>query len=207
MNDKFLELPEEKRLRIINAGFEVFSRSPYKRASTDDIAAKAGISKGLLFYYFQNKKSLYLYLFDYAVDFVTKHVVDGPMLEITDFFELFEHAARRKYALLQVSPFILDFIMRAYYSKGEDVSDDISRRVTDAAAASYMTYFTKIDFSKFKGDVEPTQIFKMLLWLGDGYLYNRQRMNRPFDLDDLMEQFESWMALFKKISYKEEFLQ
>ena len=65
MNEKFFTLSPEKQARITNAAPEVFARNDYKHASTDDIAAKAGISKGLLFYYFRNKQSLYLYLYDY----------------------------------------------------------------------------------------------------------------------------------------------
>lgn len=52
MNEKFYSLQEEKQQSIINASMEVFAKNEYKRASTDLIAAKAGISKGLLFYYF-----------------------------------------------------------------------------------------------------------------------------------------------------------
>ena len=59
MENKFLELPKEKQLRIINAGMEYFGQYGYKNAKTDDIATKAGISKGLLFYYFKNKKSFF----------------------------------------------------------------------------------------------------------------------------------------------------
>ena len=61
MNEKFLELTEEKQMRIIDAAMEVFGTNEYKHAVTDEIARKAGISKGLLFYYFKNKKSLYQY--------------------------------------------------------------------------------------------------------------------------------------------------
>ena len=50
MNEKFYELPPEKQQRIINAGLEVFGAHDYPQASTDDITAKAEISKGLLFY-------------------------------------------------------------------------------------------------------------------------------------------------------------
>ena len=57
MENKFLELPKEKQLRIINAGMEYFGQYGYKNAKTDDIATKAGISKGLLSYYFKNKKN------------------------------------------------------------------------------------------------------------------------------------------------------
>lgn len=49
-------LSSEKELAIVNASLEVFSQSEYKHAATDEIAHKAGISKGLLFYYFKNKE-------------------------------------------------------------------------------------------------------------------------------------------------------
>ena len=54
MNEKFYELPPEKQQRIINAGLEVFGAHDYPQASTDDMTAKAEISKGLLLYYFKN---------------------------------------------------------------------------------------------------------------------------------------------------------
>lgn len=65
MNDRFYELPEEKQLAIFNAAMEVFGENDYKRASTDLIAKKAGISKGMLFYYFHNKKELFLQTFSF----------------------------------------------------------------------------------------------------------------------------------------------
>ena len=96
MNEQFFHLPEEKQQAIINASLEVFATHEYKRASTDDIAAKAGISKGLLFYYFHNKKSLYLYIYDYTKQIVTAQVVDAHFKEITDFFELLAYSAQKK---------------------------------------------------------------------------------------------------------------
>ena len=62
MNEKFFHLPEEKQQRILNAGFRVFSQNSYKRSPMSEIAAEAGISKSLLFFYFRNKKELYLFL-------------------------------------------------------------------------------------------------------------------------------------------------
>ena len=62
MNEKFYSLPEEKRNRIINAGFKVFAKNSYKKSPVGEIAEEAGISKSLLFFYFKNKKELYLFL-------------------------------------------------------------------------------------------------------------------------------------------------
>ena len=115
MGEKFEGLSKEKRQRIINAGFEVFSQNDYRRASTDVIAARAGISKGLLFYYFRNKKSLYLYLFDYLKKMLIKLVVDKKFMEITDFFELLEYSTQKKMENWQKHPYLLDFAMRTYF--------------------------------------------------------------------------------------------
>ena len=158
MNMKFYELPAEKQLRIINAGFEVFSQSEYKKASTEDISVKAEISKGLLFYYFHDKKSLYLFLFEYGANFIKDHVIDDYIFEITDFFELCAYAAERKVQMLQKSPFIMDFIMRAFYSQNEAVSDDVRKKVNDETAKIFASYFSNIDYSNFRQDTNPKDI-------------------------------------------------
>ncbi|MDO7203058.1 TetR/AcrR family transcriptional regulator [Paraclostridium bifermentans] len=66
MTELFNKLNEDKRLAIINSGIEVFSIYGFQKASTDLITSKAGISKGLLFYYFKNKLSYFTYLFEYS---------------------------------------------------------------------------------------------------------------------------------------------
>lgn len=62
MNPKFYDLPLKKQQAILNAGFHVFSQNSYKKSPMREIAETAGISKSLLFHYFQNKKDLYLFL-------------------------------------------------------------------------------------------------------------------------------------------------
>jgi AcrR family transcriptional regulator len=51
---------EERVGRILEAGQRVFSSRPYDEISIDEIAAEAGMSKGLLYHYFANKRELYL---------------------------------------------------------------------------------------------------------------------------------------------------
>lgn len=205
MNEKFLELPEEKQMRIINAGFEVFSQNDYKRASTEQIAAKAGISKGLLFYYFHNKKSLYLFLYEYAQNHLKESVLDSHFFEITDVFELFEYAALSKYTLLRKSPHIADFVMRSFYSQKEDVSDELNQRFCDASAEIFSSFLSKMDYSKFRNDINPQEILQMLIWMADGYLHEKQRLGLEFKLEDMMEKYRIWTGLLKQISYKEEY--
>jgi len=49
-----------RRAQLIEAGAELFNARPYDEISIDDIAASAGISKGLLYHYFDGKRGLYV---------------------------------------------------------------------------------------------------------------------------------------------------
>ncbi len=48
----------ETKERIMNAAFELFSSRGYDKVSLNDVIAKAGVSKGGLFHYFDSKYSL-----------------------------------------------------------------------------------------------------------------------------------------------------
>ena len=205
MIEKFLALPKEKQIHIINAAMEVFGKNEYKHAVTDDIAAKAGISKGLLFYYFHNKKELYLYVLEYCNQLLKDLIVDEAFYKITDFFEMMEYGADKKMSLLHEYPFITDFVIRAYYSSNEIVSEETSKRVQAANEESFYLYFSHIDFSKFKEGVDPHYIYQMLVWMCDGYLREQQSKHTEIDLDHIMQEFHTWKVMFRKMVYKEEF--
>ena len=70
--DKFLALTEEKRLTILNAALQCFGKFGYEKASINDIAVAAHISKASVFQYFGSKKQLYIYLLEYC-----KKIIEG----------------------------------------------------------------------------------------------------------------------------------
>ena len=61
MKERFFSLPVEKQQAILNAGYRVFSQNSYKNSPMSEIAKEAGISKSLLFYYFQNNFAVLQY--------------------------------------------------------------------------------------------------------------------------------------------------
>ncbi|MCL2568131.1 MAG: TetR/AcrR family transcriptional regulator [Oscillospiraceae bacterium] len=69
--ETFLALPADKQKKIVDAALQVFSENTYSKASTGYIAATAGISKGMVFHYFGNKRALYFYLLDLCGDILT----------------------------------------------------------------------------------------------------------------------------------------
>lgn len=205
MNEKFYSLPKEKQNRIINAAMEVFADNEYKRASTDLIAVKAGISKGLLFYYFQNKKELYLYVYNYLIDVMKGLAADSSYLEISDFFALLEHFVRRKMIVLEENPYITEFSLRAFYSEKEEVSEALNNQNAEERDNLYGTYFSHIDKTKFKEEINPYKIYQMLVWMTDGYLHERRMNGKGWELNELMDEFNIWMDTMKNMVYKEEY--
>ena len=56
--ETFLNLPEEKRNRILDAAIQEFAANPYDVASISNIVRKVGIAKGSFYQYFEDKKDL-----------------------------------------------------------------------------------------------------------------------------------------------------
>jgi AcrR family transcriptional regulator len=60
--ETFFNLPEDKRQRIVELAIEEFAVHPYGAASLSRIVARAGIAKGSIYQYFENKLDLYRWL-------------------------------------------------------------------------------------------------------------------------------------------------
>ncbi len=65
--EQFEAIREKSREKILSAALELFANKGYYATSIDSIAKKAGISKGLIYNYFESKKSILLAIFDDAM--------------------------------------------------------------------------------------------------------------------------------------------
>ena len=52
------DVSTQRRTQILEAALKVFARKGFSNARTDDIAQEAGISKGLLYWYFESKDAI-----------------------------------------------------------------------------------------------------------------------------------------------------
>jgi AcrR family transcriptional regulator len=50
----------DRRAELLAIGRQLFARHAYDELSIDDVAAAAGVAKGLLYYYFKSKRGFYL---------------------------------------------------------------------------------------------------------------------------------------------------
>lgn len=62
----FLNLPEEKRKAFLEIALDEFANNDYNTASVSKIVEKAGIAKGSVYQYFEDKQDLFMHLLDFA---------------------------------------------------------------------------------------------------------------------------------------------
>ena len=202
---KFESLPEQRREAIVNAAVETFGRCDYKSASTEDIARRAGISKGLLFFYFKNKKELYLYLMEHLMEKVSDLVVDDGFYEIDDFFDLLVYAAETKRKVLSRFPYLLEFSIRAFYPEHKDIKDTMDGWTQRQIDLMFSTYFRCVRFDRFRDDIDPKYVLDLLIWLADGYLHQQRALHQRLDMDAMLDEMYRWCDMLKAYSYKEEY--
>jgi AcrR family transcriptional regulator len=75
---------DARREQLVALGSEMFSERPFDEVSIDDIAAAAGISKGLLYHYFPSKRDFYVAVVRQAADEMKVVTETDPGLEPID---------------------------------------------------------------------------------------------------------------------------
>lgn len=203
MNERFFALPCEKQHRILDAAYQVFSKSSYKGASMSEIAACGGISKSLLFHYFTNKKELYLYLWKYALKVTKQAVAKYNVMETEDFFEMLHRSLLAKCSVMKKYPHISAFSLNAYYEQYPEIKCAIEDSFSMESQASENMIFSKIDTSFLRKDIDVKRMYEEIIYAMDGYMLKKYRTGR-FDSEEIEKEVDRLIDLWKTIYTGEE---
>jgi TetR/AcrR family transcriptional regulator len=207
MYSKFLNLDSEKQNRIINAAIKEFAQKGYSNASTNEIVKEAGISKGLLFHYFQNKKQLFLFLFDTCVELITDDFYKKIDLSETDFFQRIRQSVLIKMELLAQYPDLFKFVEKAYMDDAADIQAEMQKKIRELNHINIGKIYEGIDVSKFRNDIDIQKIFKIITWtfekLSDEELYKAKLLpNYEIDYQKVQKEAEEYFEILIKCFYK-----
>lgn len=205
MLEAFFNLSAKKQATILNAAFKCFGAQGYKKASMNDIASAAHISKPALFHYFGTKKNLYLYALQRCAEIFIAALSDGFEPATDDFFERILLATDIKIALLKKHPALLAFLSAAYKETNKEVVTEIKELMAGAEtnALREQIVFAGTDLTRFKDDVDPKLVLKMLMSMGYGYMNPTEPFSKE-DLDTMREDFKQSVGLLKAHLYKED---
>lgn len=128
MYETFEKLTVEKKDQIIQVCLEEFIENGYQNASTNTIVKRLGISKGVLFLYFKNKKNLYLYLVEHIskilIEYYFNKYTDGPLINI----DIFDNLGDYYKELMQNKPTVFLFLMQAFLDTPKEIKEEVDAR-------------------------------------------------------------------------------
>lgn len=183
-------IEETRRELIVDSALRLILKNGYDRTTLDHVAAQAGVSKGLISYYFPNKDALFLAVLDkihqrLRQDLESCYRADLPArerlrLNLKNLFGS-EKRARQYYVVL------LDFLARVPREKS----------IQAGAEAIYQTVLTYVEWTVVDGirsgefrEVDSKQEAAMIVALMEGlvlqWLFNRQgvTLEQAYELCD-----------------------
>ncbi len=203
MNEKFFGLPPEKQECILRAGWRVFSRNSYKKSPMGEIAAEAGISKSLLFYYFGNKRELYLFLWDRCAKITMQYLTEFSCYEQEDLFDAMYRGMQAKLRLLAEYPDMGLFAVKAFYEREEEICK--------AVQESYRRYFQvkadkvlmRLDRGQFVPGLDLEMMYREMYWASEGYLWEMLQRG-GLDVGRMERDFLRLLDFWKSVYLKKE---
>ncbi len=201
MNDKFFELPPEKRQRIIDSGYKVFSSDSYKKCPVGEIAAGAGISKSLLFFYLRNKIELYLFLWVECAKEKMNYLNLYECYEGKDLFEMMERGMRAKLHIMREHPEMAEFAVRAFYEKDQEISASIQKSYKHYFSIKALSAIQSLNPSDFVPGLDLRLMYRNMYLAAEGYLWEMlQRGDLDYEqLDkDFQKLLEFWKSVYKR---------
>jgi len=204
---KFLNLKPEKRERIVNAAMKEFAQKGFKNASTDAIVKEAAISKGALFHYFNNKKDLFFFLYDYSLDILMNQMQLKYNYDEKDFFERLRQGSLLKIEILKKHPEMYDFMAAAYMEVSGEVKGDLDSRNKGLIATRQNILNEGIDTSKFKDEVDSKRAFEIIGWTLEGFTKKEMGRVKNYSLyeqnyNDVTKELDIYLDMLKKSFYK-----
>lgn len=184
-----------------------FAQNGFKNSSTDTIVKDAAISKGALFHYFNNKKDLFLYLYDYALDVLMKEMTLKFNYDEKDFFERLRQGSLLKFEIWKVHPEMYNFILVAYMEETPEIKEEISKRSMEVIANSQGFLYEGIDHSKFKDGVDIKRAIEIIVWTIEGFTTKELRKAKILSLNEqnyseLLKESDIYLEILKKSFYK-----
>lgn len=204
--ERFENLDPPKQQKILEAALVEFAENGYVKASTNRIVKQAGIGKGMLFYYFKNKKDLYEYLIEYSLNFILREYLSLVDIKEADFIKRLQGAVQLKMKAQLENEHVFNFMGTFMLTKDLDLPPHLQKRYEQLQQQGYALLYEGIDKTLFRKDVDVDKAFNLIRWGVDGYqqdLLQRLQGQKMTELDfkPYWDEFYEYLDILKKSFY------
>ncbi len=155
--DMFLNLDEQKKLRILGAAIDEFAHKSYGNASMNVVVEKAGISKGALFKYFTSKAGLFGYVYRMSLGIIKdylREVRDGS--ENEDFFVRLQKVMQAGIDFTRAHPGLARIYYRIIFTGDSPHKKEILAEIHGESLEFIQSLIQKgIDRGELRPDLDP----------------------------------------------------
>jgi len=181
---------EQRRAAVINAACEVFAKYGYQKASMQDIALTAGVSKSVLFKYFGTKELLYRAVFRMAADGIS--AADNEARAEIDatqcVFDTMRRTVDTRMRLFSSSPWVYSFS----YAAAFDADPFVRALVQEEYARREIGKVRLGAYAGIRGDITAEDAQKMIFWISQGFLEEKRNAGAT-EPESLKREFSAWI--------------
>lgn len=208
MKEAFISLDEKRQYEILAAAMGEFAEHGFTQASTNRIVKRAGMSKGMLYYYFGNKQTLFDDALDFALVHIENHMLNGIASEKEGFIERCARLSHIKYRYFMAHPAISQFITSVYFS--DDLNEEQKLRNENFIENREKILFDNLDLTRFRDDIDQRTAMKLVAWTIDGYTREMEHLMKTEGMDfsrfdAYFDEFDHYLDAMRKLYYKEEY--
>lgn len=193
----------EKHDLIMRAAAALFARQGYKKTTVDEIVAAAGISKGLFYHYFKNKKELYVNLYSSYTSILSREIGVKLDMSETDFFKRLKQIAHIRIDFVARYPGLWNFLYSAYYEEHPDIAPLIKQENEGFLQRSYAGSASNIDWSKLKQGLTPDKAIELITWVAEGFVRKIAESDHASNAQ-FYYQFDEYLEVLKTGLVEEE---
>lgn len=193
----------EKYNKIVEVSLMLFSKYGYKKTAVDEIVMEAGISKGLFYHYFRNKKDLYLHLYKELSILLTEKIYKISNADNTpkDLFNQIRDMLYVQITLMKESPYMYEFFYSVRNEQDKGICQSLQEIDKELEQNGYKNIMDAIDYSQFKDNVNIAKAVDIIFWTVEGYSKRITNEKREIN-QDVFDELDIYLNLLKEQFYK-----
>ena len=124
--DTFYNLPFEKQEKVMRSAISEFINQGFEKANVGAIAKNAGVAKGSMYQYFENKRELFLFSVRWSMEFLVKKYDKYITLKDKELsvFDFFYQNSKDMWLQMRDERELVIFIQDVFLGKYNSLSDE-----------------------------------------------------------------------------------
>jgi TetR/AcrR family transcriptional regulator len=202
-----IKIDPQKYARILQSSLQQFAKYGYQQTNTEEIAAGAGVSKGLIFHYFGSKQKLYEQTISFVIDHLNEQSKALFERDYTDLVEIVVVSTKHKLDIERVYPDHIHLLISSYAQKEmlpKGVQEKLNQYMAENMAIAQQLLTKSIKRMPIKESISEQDVIQLVLGVFNQiyvesltFLRENPSVTEIHQMQFLVERSRSYMAILQ----------